>query len=148
MGGSYHVDRRNKFSLKNEIREIQELLHDGFPVFLFPEATSSNGSEILPFKRALLEAGVRSKALVFPFCINYLAIDGEPVSAGNRDRIFFYGDIEFVDSIGRLIRTRRIDVEVVGLPAVQVQEGDDSRILCQKLEEEIKARHKPIQGST
>jgi len=144
FGGSFMVDRQNKFGLKEEIRRIEELMKEGFPIFLFPEATSSDASGILPFKRALLEAAVRAKATIFPFCINYLKVDNEPLNLKNRDAVCFYGDAEFVPHLKGLVETQRIDVEVLGLAPVSVGEGDDSRSLCQKLEAEIKQAHKPV----
>lgn len=144
FGGSFMVDRKNKFGLKEEIRRIEELMKEGFPIFLFPEATSSDGTGILPFKRALLEAAVRAKAVIFPFCINYLKVDGEPINFKNRDAVCFYGEAEFVPHIKGLASTSSIEVEVLGLAPVSVGEGDDSRSLCQKLEAEIKQAHKPV----
>jgi len=144
FGGSFMVDRQNKFGLKEEIRRIEELMKDGFPIFLFPEATSSDGTGILPFKRALLEAAVRSQALIYPFCINYLRVDNEPFNLRNRDAVCFYGDAEFIPHIIGLVETKRIDVEVLGLEPVSVIVGEDSRSLCQKLEAEIKQAHKPV----
>jgi lyso-ornithine lipid O-acyltransferase len=144
MGGSYLVDRQNKFSLKNEIRDIARLLRAGFPVFLFPEATSSDGSGILPFKRALLEAGIQSEATIYPFCINYLRLDGVPLNEQNRNRLFYYGDAEFASHLIGLLKIRRIDVEVLSLAPVRVTRDTDSRSLCEQLEEEVKAGHKPV----
>jgi len=143
-GGSFMVDRKNKFGLKEEIRRIEALMNEGFPIFLFPEATSFDGSGILPFKRALLESAVRARAVIFPFCINYLRVDNEALNVRNRDTVCFYGEAVFISHLKGLVETKRIDVEVLGLAPVSVGEGDDSRSLCQKLETEIKQAHKPV----
>ncbi len=146
MGGSYLVDRKNKFGLKNEIRDISRLLLRGFPVFLFPEATSHDGSALLPFKRALLEAGIRSEAEVYPFCINYLKVDGQEISFKNRDQVFYYGDAEFVSHLIGLLKTKRIEVEIVSLAALRIKPETDSRSLCAELEQRVRAVHKSVRA--
>lgn len=144
LGGSFLVDRQNKFNLKEEIRQIADLMRQGFPVFLFPEATSSDGSDILPFKRALLTAAIQTEARIYPFCINYLRVNGEPVTLQNRDLLFFYGEMDFVPHIAGLLKVKRIDVEVLSLDVVEVAPHEDSRHLGQRLEEAVRKCHRAI----
>ncbi len=51
MAGALFVERRNKMNIHNEVREITEGLQHGANVAIFPEATSTNGEQILRFRR-------------------------------------------------------------------------------------------------
>lgn len=95
MAGCVFVDRRNKQNLRKEIQEIIDALNEDSPVTFFPEATSTNGESLLRFRLPLFEAAIASKRAVLPFCLNYLSLDGKPISKENRDEIFWYGDMSF-----------------------------------------------------
>ncbi|NDG83627.1 MAG: 1-acyl-sn-glycerol-3-phosphate acyltransferase [Proteobacteria bacterium] len=71
IAGCVFVERRNPAALKHEIGRIETLLRDGIPVVLFPEATSTDGSDVLPFKSGLYECALGSKTPIHSFCIRY-----------------------------------------------------------------------------
>ena len=45
--------------LKKEIDEISNVLDRGFNVVIFPEATTSDASRVLPFRSSLVESAVK-----------------------------------------------------------------------------------------
>lgn len=63
LGGSVFVERRNREHIEKEIAEITRALKEGLNVVIFPEATSSNGETVLPFKRSLLKAAIDASTL-------------------------------------------------------------------------------------
>lgn len=95
MAGCVFVDRRSKQNLRKEIQEIIDALNENSSVTFFPEATSTNGEALLKFRLPLFEAAVVAKKPVLPFCINYLSLDGKPITKLNRDEVFWYGDMTF-----------------------------------------------------
>lgn len=95
LAGSLFVERRTPSGLRREIESIEKLLRDGFTVMLFPEGTTSNGDNVQPFKVSLFDTAVRAHVNVLPVCLRYVAIDGQAVTPGNRDRIFYYGGARF-----------------------------------------------------
>ncbi len=112
LAGCLYVERRNKENLQGEISMLTDALCNGVNVCVFPEATSTNGESVLRFRRPLYAAAVQSKAPVIPLCLNYESIDGSPVCAGNRDLLFWYGDMPFFSHLWSLwrIRTARVHV--------------------------------------
>jgi 1-acyl-sn-glycerol-3-phosphate acyltransferase len=66
------VERRSRGNLDQEIKEITDALNYGHNVLIFPEGTSTNGDEVLRFKRPLFNAAIFSSKKVLPATLNYL----------------------------------------------------------------------------
>jgi len=54
----------------------ERVLDSGALVVLFPEGTTSNGREVLPFKSSLLDVAVRQPHSLSAGCIQYALGDG------------------------------------------------------------------------
>lgn len=112
LGGCVFVERRNKRNLKNEIREITESLNNGLDVFIFPEATSTNGDDVLRFRRPLFNSAIEAGVDVLPFTINYDKINGVEVDLKNRDLVCWYGEMTFFKHLWDLFSINNIDVSL------------------------------------
>ena len=102
LAGCLFVERRSRASLLNEVGEIAAGLSEGLRVAIFPESTSTNGEQILPFKRPLFLAAIQSKRPVVPFCLNYVEVGGRPINKKTRDTVFWYGDMGFAGHLWAL----------------------------------------------
>jgi lyso-ornithine lipid O-acyltransferase len=121
--GCLFVDRKDRRNLGTEVAELTEAMLDGLNVAIFPEATSTNGDEVIRFRRPLFNAALQAKVPVVPLTINYLSVDGEPVSARNRDLVCWYGDMDFFPHFIKLFGGKGIEVQLtVGEPLAP--EGD------------------------
>jgi lyso-ornithine lipid O-acyltransferase len=120
-GGSMFVDRRSKANISRDIRTAAELLSRGFTVVLFPEATSSSGERVLPFKSSLMQAAFETKAEIIPACINYVSIDRKPISTLTRDSVFYYGNMCFFNHFLGLLRLSSIQVELSFLEGIRAK---------------------------
>ena len=96
LGGCVYVDRKTKKNLGKEIGEITQALSKGLNVCFFPEATSHNGEELLRFRKPLFNAARYAHKKILPVSLNYLEIDGEAFSIKNRDKVCWYGDMDFL----------------------------------------------------
>ena len=114
--GAYFVERRDRSTLRRDIREIRELLQQGLHVVLFPEGTTSDGTHILPFKGALLEAIVNSPFEVKPLCLNYRWCDGEVVNIKHQDTLFYFGEMNLWKQLGALLGVTQVLAELIVLP--------------------------------
>jgi 1-acyl-sn-glycerol-3-phosphate acyltransferase len=115
LGGSLFVERRSISDIKREIGTISGLLSDGFTICFFPEATSSNGQKVLPFKSSFIESAIKSQTAVVPLCIKYTHIDGKKVDATNSDYVYYYGDMYFFPHLARLVTCRSVNVTITFL---------------------------------
>jgi 1-acyl-sn-glycerol-3-phosphate acyltransferase len=144
LGGSLYVERRSRDNLSNEIGEITHALRQGFDVMVFPEATSTDGSAMKPFKRSLLKAAVDAEKNILPVCINYLEIDGEPVTSKNRDTLCWYGDMSFAPHFFGLMRPRSVKIRVTALPELPVTKDSSRDVLIEEAYHSISSQYKNI----
>ena len=112
LAGCLFVDRKNKKNLRGEISELREALASGLNVTVFPEATSTNGDEVLNFRRPLFESSIATGKAILPLTINYISISGKKISLENRDKICWYGDMDFFPHFLNLLNERKVVVEI------------------------------------
>ncbi|HKQ33539.1 MAG TPA: lysophospholipid acyltransferase family protein [Thermodesulfobacteriota bacterium] len=118
LSGGYFVERRSRSGLRAEIEEISEILKLGINVALFPEGTTSNGEQVLPFKTPLLSIAEKAGVEILPLCIKYTGIDGEALNENSRDLICYYGDMKFFDHLFKLVGARSVDAELTLLDKI------------------------------
>jgi 1-acyl-sn-glycerol-3-phosphate acyltransferase len=82
-------------------------LSSGFSVAVFPEGTSTEGDEVLPFSAALFQAAVDAGSPVQPLALNY----------SSRAAVYA-GDTSFGDSLLAVAGTRGLCVSLSALPAL------------------------------
>lgn len=93
-----------------ETREMfSEVLREGRPLVLFGEGTSSNGSEVLPFKSSLFDALLNTETGISlqPFTLSVIEVDGRPVNGpADRDIYCWYGDMTLKPHIWQFAKSR------------------------------------------
>jgi len=92
LGGCIFVNRKRHFVARSELNEIRETLTAGSRVVVFPEATSSDGSQVLPFKRGLFRAAQDARVPLVSVCLNYDEYRYEGPLEESRNRICYFGD--------------------------------------------------------
>lgn len=143
-GGCHFVERRNRNQIEREVAEIASSLSEGLNVVVFPEATSTNGSQVLPFKVALMDAAIVSNRPLLPLCLNYQEIAGQPFGITNRDEICWYGDMTFLGHIANVARRGNIRVAVTRLNKVHVTPQSDRKSLASEAYQQIAGHYVQI----
>lgn len=100
-------------------------------VAVFPEATTSDGSGLLPFYPAMFQAAVSTGARVQPVALSYRDAGGRPTDAAA-----YVGDMSLADSLRRLLRHRRLRVDVHVCPPIDPY-GLDRRQLAARARQSI-----------
>ena len=108
LGGSLFVERGRRSDVARLNRELAQALDDGALVVLFPEGTSSDGSQILPFKSSLLEPVSALDHPVTVACVGYSLTDGDPGS-----EICYWGEMTLIPHLLNLFSKNRIGASVV-----------------------------------
>jgi lyso-ornithine lipid O-acyltransferase len=111
LGGIF-VDREDKKDILRVVDRISKTLRREANVLLFPEGTSTNGEKLLPFQSTFFAAPLICRAVVVPVTLTYRLVDQQPVSAANRDRVYWYGNMSFAPHLWNLLSTNRIEVSV------------------------------------
>jgi 1-acyl-sn-glycerol-3-phosphate acyltransferase len=83
--------------------EIQTVLNQGTLVILFPEGTSSDGQNVLPFKSSLLEPATRQTHPLAVGCIGYALEDGNMSM-----EVCYWGDVTFFPHMLNLLSKRAV----------------------------------------
>jgi 1-acyl-sn-glycerol-3-phosphate acyltransferase len=130
MAGCLYVERRNRSNIHNEIRDVTEGLLNGLNVCVFPEATSTNGDEVLRFRQPLYNAAIQSDTDVLPVCLNYTMIDNVPVNIKNRDKLFWYGDMPFLSHLWEVMGHKEIHMRLDFDETISPSDLDCPRLLA------------------
>jgi 1-acyl-sn-glycerol-3-phosphate acyltransferase len=106
-GGTLFIDRSNRRDASRVNQVMANALTEGDCLCVFPEGTTTNGHVLLPFKSSLFESAVLAHSTVLPVALRYVDELGQLTSAPA-----YAGNTTFWQSLGRLLRLRRIIVEV------------------------------------
>ena len=105
-GGAIYVDRSSLASAGAAAEEIRTRLALSIPVVLFPEATSSDGSEVLRFRSRLFCPAAEVEAPITAAAVSYAFEDGPQGSVAERESCF-YGEDELVRHVWKVLELPR-----------------------------------------
>jgi 1-acyl-sn-glycerol-3-phosphate acyltransferase len=131
--GTVFINRQRKEEVGSLVDEMTRKLKQETNILLFPEGTSTNGEKLLPFQTVPLAAPLRSRSIIVPATIAYKNIDDAPVTAANRDLIYWYGDMDFVSHFWKLLALRSVEVLVTIQPNIECFHYEDSSAGRKKL---------------
>lgn len=145
------VDRRPE-KLSPSAEAVQNALAKGEVVCLFPEATTGNGVRTLPFRSgffALAETGIGGQELVVqPAAIAYTHIRRLPVDSSQWPDIAWYGDMELLPHLWKLLGLGRIDASLIFLPPARIKDYGDRKRLAAHCEQAIGAAIEESRGKS
>ncbi len=122
---------------KSDAMRVNQLmanhLREGDLLALFPEGTTSDGREVLPFYPSLFQPAVEARAQIWPARLRYLDDEGNTCEAAA-----YYGGMTLAESLWRVARQGSIVVEVEFLPLIPHQEGMGRRDLARLCENVIR----------
>lgn len=113
-GGTIFLDRQSRLSADAVSAEMAEALDAGVAVLLFPEGTSTDGSEVLRFHPTLLEPAVQKGLEIAAAAIAYR------VRGGEEREVCYYGDISFVPHLLKTLGRSGVRAEVEFYPERKV----------------------------
>ncbi|MFM9904044.1 MAG: lysophospholipid acyltransferase family protein [Pyrinomonadaceae bacterium] len=99
--GTIFIDRSNRRDIPRAGEEIIKRLDAGEGVIVFPEGTSTNGSEILPFNSSFFEFAARADIPVSYASISYSVPPGEPPACNS---VCWWEEITFFKHLWRFFR--------------------------------------------
>ena len=134
--GTVFINRQRKDLIPLAVKEISEKLKQQANILLFPEGAATNGERMLPFQTAPLAAPLRSRAIIVPITLAYQSVEGQPVSAANRDLIYCYDDMPDVPHFWKLLALHRVEARVTIQPRVDCSRYEDNSAGRKKLAED------------
>ena len=138
---SVFIDRERRHATGEKAEEVATRLSSGDVIVLFAEGTSSDGNRVLPFRSALVGAAQRALsaaegggggATIQPVAIAYRRMGGVPLGRQHRPHVAWYGGMNLVPHLKRVLAEGGIDVDVVFCPAVRLgADADRKRVTAE-----------------
>ena len=100
---SVYIDRSNKFQAYRSIPALEGRMNEGRSVHVFPESTTSDGANVLPFYPMFYEAAVRTGKKVQAVAIQYKDEHGLPL----REAAYINND-SFLDTLERILKVKKV----------------------------------------
>ncbi len=101
-----------------------------FPLIIFPEGTSTNGTSVLPFKSSFFEIFLNKNIKIQPFTITIAEINKQPVFDSNRDAYAWYGDMSLEPHLWAFAKSKGCVVKVTFQKPLLSHEFTDRKALC------------------
>lgn len=130
--GTLYIERESRRDALRAVHGMAQALRDGEVVAVFPEGTTSEGSDVLPFHANLLQAAIATDTPVLPVALQYLDARGRPTA-----RPSYVGDDTLLGSIWRTLGEDVVAVVHFGVP--QQAQGRDRRAWAADLREAVRA---------
>lgn len=128
---------RDRGSARRHRDLIADRLERGHLLVLFPEGTSTDGRQVIPFKSTLLEPFLNgASAPVQPVALRYAAPKGRDAR-----HYGWWGDMDFGPHLRTVLTGGRGAVRVRFLPVQQGAEATDRKALAGRLTQTVAAAH-------
>lgn len=144
LSGGLFVERKSRSRIREDMNAIKEILDLGYNVVLFPEATTSNGDSVLPFRSSLFESAINAKADVVTMSINYKGLNGEPVTKENRDNVYYYEHLQFFPHFFNLLEQKSVTLNIRYMSKIEFDPGRSRKELCDMAYSEISTAFKKM----
>ena len=137
LQGTIFINRNNPKELTKTASEIHDRISKKQNVVLFPEGTSSDGNRVLPFKSSIFilsELTDRSKLNIQPISIAYTKYNGLTMGRIERTLIAWYGDMDLLTHLYKLIRSGSFEVEVTFHNRIDIPEKKSRKEIARDCE--------------
>jgi len=139
------VNRERRSSSAKQANDLADRVRDGGSLIFFPEATSTLGTGIEPFKSSLFSVaqlaneGSDKPIRVQPISISYTRINNQPLTRARRPLVGWVGDVELLDHVIGIFNTERLTITIQYHPPVTLEEVGGRKQLARHCEAEIRA---------
>ena len=137
--GSVFVRRHDRADAARANVSVVESLRDGVPVVLYPEGTTTDGTDVLRFHSTMLQPAIDAGSLVTPCAIRYELEDGD---AGRE--VCWWGDMTLLPHVLNLLGKKSIRARIVFGESVTV--GGDRKELSKILHERVVRLHRELRS--
>ena len=121
--GTLFIERTHRRDTRRVNHRIAALLAGGDVVAIFPEGTTTDGLDMLPFKSSLLQPIVEAEGHVQPMAIRYRAPDGTLSVAPA-----YVGETSFAESFWQVCGARSLSVDLIATAALPARAGQRRRL--------------------
>ena len=131
--GTLDIERENRKDALRMVKEMALALKDGGVLAVFPEGTTGDGIDLLPFHANLIQSAIHADAPIQPLALQFIDAKTHQISMAAK----FIGDDTLVQSIWSTLNAHDLKA-VVNFGELQTANGRDRRVWAQDLREDIK----------
>ncbi len=138
LAGCVFIERRRDKTPEAR-KNLEAVMRRGEVISLFPEGSTNDGSELLPFHSSffsLAELTIEGAPLkVQPVSIIYTKHDGSPLNRAEMDKVAWYAEMEFVPHLWGFLQTEGVLATISFHPPMTLTEsGGDRKLLASQCE--------------
>nr|WP_101128204.1 1-acyl-sn-glycerol-3-phosphate acyltransferase [Neisseria meningitidis] len=131
--GTVFINRNSRRDIEPINRAVCETLQRGQNVSFFPEARTSSGLGLLPFKAALFQSAIDAGAKVLAVALRYYDETGKRTARPS------YADVGLPTCLWRIVSMKKLTIRVDFVCVADAAESEDRYALKDKIEESIRA---------
>ncbi|GAA6141532.1 lysophospholipid acyltransferase family protein [Hydrogenophaga sp. 5NK40-0174] len=136
--GTLYIERERRRDAMRVVHHMAEGLKNGDLIAVFPEGTTGDGRELLPFHGNLIQAAIAVHAPILPVSLSFM--DGR--TGGHSDAPAYVGDDHLVGSVWRTLRDGAVQA-VVHFGTAEYADGRDRRVWAHDLREVVASLREP-----
>jgi len=130
--GTLYIDRNSRRDTLRMVNVMAQALAQRDVLAVFPEGTTGEGRELLPFRANLIEAALQSGAPVQPLGLRFI----DPATGEDSEAPIYAGDTPLWTSVWRTLSAPAI-IARVGYGQAQTADGRDRRTWARDLQAEV-----------
>ncbi len=131
------INRNNGRHIANDLKQITEKLDQGFNVIVFPEATSTDGKTILPFKPWIFQIAYEFNVPVYPICLKYTKLNQKIINNYSQSIIHYYGEHKFFPHLLKLSKQESISAKLRFLEGISATHFLNRKVMAKTSRELI-----------
>ena len=130
--GTLYIERENRKDALRMVKEMACALKDGDVLAVFPEGTTGDGIDLLPFHANLIQSAIEANAPIQTLALQFVDATTHQISMAAK----FVGDDTLVQSIWSTLNAQNLKA-VVNFGELQTADARDRRAWAQALREDI-----------
>jgi 1-acyl-sn-glycerol-3-phosphate acyltransferase len=130
--GTLYITRESRRDAMRVVHQMAERLQAGDVLAVFPEGTTGDGSQVMPFHGNLIQAAISASATVQPVAMHF----ADTVTGAMSFAPCYIGDDTLLQSLWRTLTTPNLEA-VVSFGTAQTAQGRDRRVWAQDLRQAV-----------
>ncbi len=130
--GTLYIERTSRRDALRMVKDMASAMQEGDVVAIFPEGTTSDGLDLLPFHANLIQSAIQAQAPVQPMSLQFLDKQTREITFAP----CYIGDDTLIGSMWRTLKAPSITA-VVHFGELQYANGRDRRAWARDLREEV-----------
>lgn len=137
LGGAIFINREDARSGVKCAYRVSRALRDGVSVHVFPEATTGDGSTVLPFNGLFFASAVRSQTSALPLTIKFQSVNGGPMNREALDLVCWYGEMDFARHFWKFLNIESVEVSLMINEPIKPARAQRAKVLAQVARERV-----------